>query len=330
MIRFGIVGTNWITERLLGAAGNHKDFSLKAVFSRTEDRAREFAAKYEVELTFTDLNEMAASEEIDAVYIASPNSYHAEQAILFMKHGKHVLCEKPLAANAKEVKAMMEAAKSNHVVLMEAMKSTVMPNYQVIQDHLVKLGSIRTYFANYCQYSSRYDAYKKGTVLNAFNPEYATGALMDLGVYTIYPLVALFGKPNIVKASGYLLDTGADAQGSIVLDYDEMQATVMYSKITDSTLPSEIHGEDATMVIHHISSPEKIEIRYRDGSIEDVSIQQEMEPMYYEVAEFIQLIQSRKTESSLNSWDTSLHVMEIMDEARKQIGVRFPNDNQVN
>src|SRR5207302_636552 len=111
MIRFGIVGTNWITERLLAAAGKHDEFVLKAVFSRTEDRAREFAAKYEVELTFTDLNEMAASEEIDAVYIASPNSYHAEQAILFMEHGKHVLCEKPLAANAKEVKAMMKAAK---------------------------------------------------------------------------------------------------------------------------------------------------------------------------------------------------------------------------
>ncbi|MGE8079463.1 Gfo/Idh/MocA family protein [Peribacillus loiseleuriae] len=330
MIRFGIVGTNWITERLLGAAAKHEDFVLKAIYSRTEDRAREFAAKYGVELTFTDLNEMAASDEIDAVYIASPNSYHAEQAILFMERGKHVLCEKPLAANAKEVKAMIEAAKSNNVVLMEAMKSTVMPNFQVIQDNLDKLGKIRTYFSNYCQYSSRYDAYKKGTVLNAFNPEYATGALMDLGVYTIFPLVALFGKPNTVKASGYVLETGADAQGSILLNYDEMQASVTYSKITDSNLPSEIHGEDATMVIDHISSPEKIEIRYRDGTIEDLSIQQEMDPMYYEVAEFIQLIQSRENESKLNSWETSLHVMEIMDEARKQIGVTFPNDKQVN
>ncbi|WP_028393092.1 Gfo/Idh/MocA family protein [Bacillus cihuensis] len=326
MIRFGIVGTNWITERLLEAAGKHDDFVLKAVFSRTEDRAREFAAKYDADLTFTDLNEMAASEEIDAVYIATPNSYHSEQSILFMKHGKHVLCEKPLAANAKEVKAMIESAKFNNVVLMEAMKSTVMPNFQVIQDNLDKLGKIRTFFANYCQYSSRYDAYKNGTVLNAFNPEFSTGALMDLGVYTIYPLVALFGKPNTIKAQGYLLGTGTDAQGSILLDYDGMQANVMYSKITDTTLPSEIHGEDATMVIQHISSPEKIEIRYRDGSIEDVSIQQEMEPMYYEVAEFIQLIQSRENESTLNAWDTSLHVMEIMDEARKQIGVRFPND----
>ncbi|MBA9025134.1 Gfo/Idh/MocA family protein [Peribacillus huizhouensis] len=326
MIRFGIVGTNWITERLLEAAGKHDDFVLKAVFSRTEDRAREFAAKYDADLTFTDLNEMAASEEIDAVYIATPNSYHSEQSILFMKHGKHVLCEKPLAANAKEVKAMIESAKSNNVVLMEAMKSTVMPNFQVIQDNLDKLGKIRTFFANYCQYSSRYDAYKNGTVLNAFNPEFSTGALMDLGVYTIYPLVALFGKPNTIKAQGYILGTGTDAQGSILLDYDGMQANVMYSKITDTTLPSEIHGEDATMVIQHISSPEKIEIRYRDGSIEDVSIQQEMEPMYYEVAEFIQLIQSRENESTLNAWDTSLHVMEIMDEARKQIGVRFPND----
>lgn len=103
MVRFGIVGTNWITERFLKAALQVEDFQLTAVYSRTEEKAKEFAAKYGVERTFTDLKTMAASGEIDAVYIASPNSLHAEQSILFMKNNVHVLCEKPVASNTKEL-----------------------------------------------------------------------------------------------------------------------------------------------------------------------------------------------------------------------------------
>ena len=100
---------------------------------------------------------MAVSQEIDAVYIATPNSYHAEQAILFLQNGKHVLCEKPLAVNATEVARMIQSAKDHNALLMEAMKSTLLPNFKVIQDNLHKIGPIRRYFASYCQYSSRYE-----------------------------------------------------------------------------------------------------------------------------------------------------------------------------
>jgi len=198
MVRFGVIGTNWITERLLEAANDVEDFKLTAVYSRTISRAEEFASKYGVTKIFTNLKEMAVSQEIDAVYIATPNSYHAEQAILFLQNGKHVLCEKPLAVNATEVARMIQAAKDHNALLMEAMKSTLLPNFKVIQDNLHKIGPIRRYFASYCQYSSRYDKYKEGIVLNAFNPEFANGSLMDLGVYCLYPLITLFGEPKEV------------------------------------------------------------------------------------------------------------------------------------
>ncbi len=95
---------------------------------------------------------------------------------------------------------MIAAAKENHVLLMEALKSTLLPNFQAIREHLHKIGPVRRYFAGYCQYSSRYDAYKQGTVLNAFNPVFSNGSLMDLGVYCIYPMAVLFGKPEQIKA----------------------------------------------------------------------------------------------------------------------------------
>ncbi|RSD24984.1 Gfo/Idh/MocA family protein [Mesobacillus subterraneus] len=326
MVRFGVVGTNWITEAFLKGASQHEDFQLTAVYSRTEERAAEFAAKYGANDVFTSMEEMAASDVIDAVYIASPNSLHAAQAITFMENGKHVLCEKAIASNSDELAEMVKIAKENDVVLMEALKSTLMPNFRAVQENIHKIGTVRRYFASYCQYSSRYDKYKEGTVLNAFNPEYSAGSLMDIGIYCIYPLVVLFGEPKSVQANGYVLDSGVDGEGSVLLKYDEIDAVIMFSKITDSTLPSEIHGEEGNIRIDKISTPEKVEIIYRDGRIEDLSQDQITDNMFYEAEEFIELIKQGKKESVNNSLENSRITIKILDEARRQMGVRFPSD----
>ncbi|MGN7175237.1 oxidoreductase [Paenibacillus sp. FSL R5-0490] len=328
MVRFGIVGTNWITERFLKAALQAEDFQLTAVYSRTEEKAKEFAGKYGVKRTFTDLQTMAASGEIDAVYIASPNSLHSEQAILFMKHKVHVLCEKPIASNTKELQTMIAAARENNVLLMEALKSALMPNFLAVKENLHKIGQARRYFASFCQYSSRYDAYRQGTVLNAFNPELSNGSLMDIGIYCIYPLVALFGKPEAIKAAGYKLDSGVDGEGSMVLKYPGMDAVIMFSKITNSTLPAEIQGEEGNIVIDKISAPEKVTLHYRNGESEDLTQDQLSDSMYYEAVEFIKLIQAGKTESEVNSFANSMTTMEILDEARRQMGVIYPADQK--
>ncbi|MGN7360217.1 Gfo/Idh/MocA family protein [Paenibacillus sp. SAFN-054] len=326
LIRFGTIGTNWITERFLHAAEENDDFKLTAVYSRTEDKGREFAAQFGSPKVYTDLTAMASSDEIDAVYIASPNSFHAEQAILCMNHGKHVLCEKPLATNSAEVRRMIEAAEKNQVVLMEALKSTLMPNFKIMKENLYKIGQVRRYFAGYCQYSSRYDAFKEGTVLNAFNPEYSNGALMDLGIYCIYPMVSLFGKPEAVKAVGVMLSSGVDGEGSLVMRYPDMDAVVMYSKISDSFLPAEIQGENGTMVIDRINQPYDVKIQYRDGSIENLTQQQIHESMYYELEEFIRMIGRGKLSSKINSHETSIAVAEVMEDARRQIGLKYAAD----
>ncbi|SDI69163.1 Gfo/Idh/MocA family protein [Paenibacillus naphthalenovorans] len=328
MIRFAVIGTNWITEELIKAAREIEDFALTAVYSRTEEKAKEFAAKHDIPHLFTDLGKMAQSDVFDAVYIASPNSFHAQQAILCMSHGKHVLCEKPIASNTQEFRNMIAAAKENHVLLMEALKSTLLPNFQAIREHLHKIGPVRRYFAGYCQYSSRYDAYKQGTVLNAFNPVFSNGSLMDLGVYCIYPMAVLFGKPEQIKASGILLGSGVDGEGSILMKYKEMEAVIMHSKISSSYLPSEIQGEYGTMIIDKINQPEKVEIRYRDGKVEELTRPQRSQSMYYEVKEFIDLLKAGRTESATNSHAHSMTTLEIMDEARQQIGLQFPADQE--
>ncbi|QLG40631.1 Gfo/Idh/MocA family oxidoreductase [Paenibacillus sp. E222] len=326
MIRFGVVGTNWITERLLEAAAQVEGFELTAVYSRTEDKANAFADQYQAALRFTSLEEMATSDGLDAVYIATPNTFHAEQAELFLRNGKHVLCEKPLAANGAEVRRMIDTAKEHGVLLMEAMKSTLVPSFKMVQSHLHKIGPVRKYVASYCQYSSRYDKYKEGIVLNAFKPDLANGALMDLGVYCLYPLITLFGEPKQVQSQAVMLESGVDGQGSVILNYDEMEAVVTYSKISNSHVPSEIMGERGSIIIDKIGSPEHAEIRYNDGTVEKLTAEQIHPSMYYEVEEFVNLIQQGKKESAMNTYERSYVTMQVMDQIRQQIGLVFPND----
>ena len=227
-VRFGVVGTNFITDWVIAGARQDTRFELVAVYSRKQETADAFAAKHQIPYTYTSLEEMAKSSLIDAVYIASPNFLHAEQSILCMKYGKHVLCEKPFASNAQEVRKMIAASAEYNVTLMEAMKPTLTPNFRIVRENMGRLGTIRRYFSCYCQYSSRYDKFKEGVVLNAFRPELSNGAMMDIGVYTVYPMVVLFGRPKKIDASGIVLSSGADGQGAVNFEYEGMNATVLY------------------------------------------------------------------------------------------------------
>ncbi|MBU3133358.1 Gfo/Idh/MocA family oxidoreductase [Clostridium gasigenes] len=327
-IRVGVVGTNNITDWFLSGAKDVEGFKLAAVYSRSESKAREYANKYGVKDIFTDLEEMAKSDLIDAVYIATPNSLHSEQSILFLENKKHVLCEKAFGSNLKEVEAMIKSAKENKVLLMEAMKTTMLPNFQVVKENMHRIGKVRKCSASFCQYSSRYDKYKNGEVLNAFKPELSNGALMDIGVYCIEPIINLFGKPKSIKANGLMLESGVDGSGSIILDYEDMDGVVMFSKISNSYLPSEIQGEDGSIIIEKINTFSKVKLILKNGEEIDLSKQQVDDDMYYEAKEFISLIQNKELESKVNTFETSINTIAVMDEARRQIGLVYPADKK--
>ena len=309
-IRFGMVGTGFIADWVLAGARQDARFEAVAICSRSQERADAFAAKHGIPHTFTSLGQMAASPLVDAVYIATPNFLHASQSILCMRHGKHVLCEKPLASNAREARQMVAVARECGVTLMEAMISTLNPNFRVVQEYLPRLGTIRRYFASFCQYSSRYDKFRQGIVLNAFNPELSNGAMMDIGVYTVYPMVALFR-------------------------YEGMNATVLYSKIANSSLPTEIQGEEGNLLLDAIHTIRDVAYLPRPAAASgrgdapvrhSVGLPLEKDTYYYEVAEFIDLIEQGRIESTVNSHENSLVTMEIIDQVRRQLGVSYPAD----
>ena len=328
-VKFGIVGSNFITDRIIAAGRMDERFELAAVYSRTAERAAEYSALHGIPNTFTSLEEMASSPLLDAIYIASPNALHAPQTILCLERGKHVLCEKPLASNAREAREMVAAARLGGRVLMEAMKPTLTPNFQVVKEYLPRIGTPRRWFAAFGKYSSRYDALKRGELPNAFNPRLANGAAMDIGVYAIWPMVALFGAPEKVQATVVMLPTGVDGHGAVNFTYDggEMIATVLYSKMVDMALPWEIEGEEGTIRGNAINSIRQLEFRERGGEWREITCPEHSGNDYsYEISHFIDLVEGGLEESPVNTHAGSIATMEIVDEIRRQAGIIYPAD----
>lgn len=147
MIRFAVIGTNWITRQFVEAAHESGKYKLTAVYSRSLEQAQHFANDFSVEHLFTSLEAMAESDAIDAVYIASPNALHFSQTQLFLSHKIHVICEKPLASNLAEVDAAIACARENQVVLFEAFKTASLPNFHLLRQALPKVGKLRKVFS---------------------------------------------------------------------------------------------------------------------------------------------------------------------------------------
>ena len=320
-VKFATIGTSNITKEFLRAAMNCEEFELAGVCSREKAKAEEFGKPYGAGRFYGSMEELAADGEIEAVYIASPNSLHCAQALQMLRAGKHVLCEKSLASNAAEGKEMLKAARENHVVLLEAMRPLYDPGFLAIRDNLKKLGPVRRASFQFCQYSSRYDDFKKGVLSNIFNPHFSAGALMDIGVYCVEPMVWLFGKQKQVWGSSVILENGIDGAGTILAEYGSMVAELVYSKITASPLFSQIQGENGTLLISKISSPRKVSIVYNDGNQEEIPVEATENNMIYELGHFIKAI--REDEEVKAFQDVSLISLELMDQIRRQAGIVF-------
>ena len=328
MVRFGIIGTGRISDWVLKGAAQDPRIKIVAVCSRTAEAAEAFVARNPMAAgakVYVSVEEMASDPKVDAVYVGTPNQTHCEYTMAALKAGKHVLCEKPLALNAAEGRRMVEAARESGCLLMEAMVSTLNPNFIAAAARLKEIAPIRSYSSSFCQYSSKFEALKRGEVGTAFKPGTA-GALRDVGVYTLYPLVALFGRPNTVQGRLGTFETPegmTDVYGSALLGYEGMDATLTWSKTFDSFQPTEIAGENGNLILDEIHIARKAEIvphaapTSGQGPKPGRTLISEGLPYneyYYEFKEFADLIEQDKKESAHNSLATSLAVLEIMDE----------------
>lgn len=326
MINFAVIGTNFITDKFMDAVSKVENANVIGVYSRTLDRAKEYASKYDIKKTYTDLKVLCSDQQIDAVYIANPTSFHKDTAIALLKHKKHILCEKPLASNYKQVQKMIDVASENNVIILEALRSVHNPAIDIIRDNLQKIGIVRNVRFSFCQYSSRYDNFKNGIIENAFRRELSNGALMDLGCYLIHIAVNLFGEPKKVSAIGYELENSIDAVGCVMMSYGDKICELSYSKISTGLVKNEIQGENGTMIIDKIECPQNIDIIYRNGEKENIYSTIEYNDLVYEIINFTKAIDNKYDVS--NAHKNSILTSKIIDNARNELNIKFPCDSR--
>ena len=323
-MKLGTIGTSWITENFIEAAKLSGKLTLTSIYSRSHEKGLAFAEKHQAPYVYTSLEEMAKKADIDVVYIASPNSLHYEQVKLFMRNGKHVICEKPMFSNRNEFEDAYLTAQNSGVYLFEAVRNIHTPSFKELEKHITKIGKVRSAVLHSIQYSSRYDAFLQGEEPNVFSPAFSGGALADLGVYPLFLAVALFGSPISSSYFPVKLRNGIDGAGTLVLNYKDSVITILCSKISPSLIPSEIHGEEGVMVIPKISTLDHIEYTDRKSKEKQMlHVPQEENDMVYEIEDFIRIIKENDHKEYGRLTDLSRKVIEITEKARKDNQIVF-------
>lgn len=328
-MKTGTIGTSVITTRMIDALKNTGN-EVTAVYSRSADKAREFAASQGVKKAYSDLNAMLADPEIDTIYVASPNSLHYEQARKALLAGKHVIAEKPFTSTRAQAEELFALAEEKGLYLFEAITTTHLPNYLMIKEAVRdgKIGKPRLVTGNYSQYSSRYNAYLEGKVTNIFDPKFDGGALQDINVYNIHFIAGLFGRPRSVTYHPNKGFNGIDTSGLLVMEYPDFTAVAVGAK--DCSAPCEVwlEGDKATIGVH--SSPGQVRtVRYyppkgdmtgkkdADNST-DLSLPTHANHMDYEAADFRRIIEEDDRPAYEQLKAQTLLVAEILEMAKAQ------------
>lgn len=323
-MKFATIGTSWITDSFIKSSGYINDAEIYAVYSRSKEKAEKFASEHNVSVYYDSLPEMLKNKAIEAVYIASPNSSHYEQAKMCLEHGKHVICEKPAVVTVQQLKELYEIADSKGLIFLEAMKSMHSDGLEVIKKEITKIGDIKTASIDFSQLSSKYPAYKRGENPNIFNPELCTGALMDLGVYCVYFVIELFGNPEKVISHSDFLDTKADYAGTLIFIYGDKTVTVTYSKVANGFLPSKILGEKGAVTVKSVSKLVGVNRYDNDGTVTELyPVVDENLVMSKEIDSFIGFVYGKNADYYNYCKQMSLDVCEIMEKIRKENNFEF-------
>ena len=323
----GTIGSGPIVHHILDNVQKVEGVSLKAVYSRTIERAKQLGDEYGCTNLYTSLEKMLGDESVNTIYIASPNLLHYEQAKQALLAGKHVWCEKPFTTTIAQAEELISIAEEKGLYLVETAPTTFLPNYKLLKMYLPKVGRVRLVLGNYSQYSSRYDNLKNGELPNIFNPEMGGGCLMDINFYNVLLCCALFGNPERATYTANLFPkVGCDTSGVAVLKYPDFTAVCAGAKDTWGQNSFQIQGENGFIKIDGGSNG-LTEIAL--GTKEDVraySHQPETDRWYYEVEELTRLFLEDAKDEIDARHAIIRDTVDTMCRLRASAGIRFPGD----
>lgn len=325
-IRWGILGTGSIARTYAGDIHHAPHAKLCAVGSRTEEKAAAFAKEHGIPHAYGSYEELVASPFIDAVYIATPHGRHCADALLALRAGKHVLCEKAFCINAREAREMIGAAKEKGLYLCEAMWPRFHPAADQVRAWLGdgRIGRVTHVTA---EYGFAIDFATHNPRL--YEPSCGGGSLLDLGVYPIaFACFAFGGKaPKNIAAAGLKLANGVDSAVSMALEFETGTASLSCTFLASQEARAVIYGERGSITLSPCYlNPELVTLH--ENGLPPVSVKTPFSGSGREFTiETASLdILAGRTESVQIPLSETLSVMETMDAVRKQIGVVYEND----
>lgn len=322
--RWGILGTGGIATafaRDLSYLNNHV---VAAVGSRNKDSAENWAIEFPGCRAYGSYKELVSDPDIDAIYVATPHTFHAEHSILALSAGKPVLCEKPFSINAQESRAMKAAAEKSGVALMEAMWTRYLPHIQVVRE-ILAAGTIGKIFAVEADHGQRLADFANP---RHWEPELGGGALLDLGIYPISFAHMVLGKPKKISATASFTDKGVDAQTSAIFDYESGAQAILTTTLSAKTPNrASISGELGRIEIDTVFyNPAPVRVVLHDGTSTEYPNTYLGHGLREQAQYFSQMVQRRETNSSLLPIDETIEIMESLDEIRRQIGLIYPSE----
>ena len=316
-IRLGIVGTGRIVARVMADMHNTTEIEVAAIAARTQEKADAAARQFGIPLAFPTFQAMAESDAIDLAYIALPHPFHAEYACMMMNHGKHVLCEKPMAVHDADTRRMIECARQNGVFLMEAMWTRFMPCVRKMMELIGEgvLGEIHHVFGTFSYALSGYDPEDR-----LFNPALAGGALLDVGVYPLMACTLLLGwQPEKVQGLCVKAPEGVDVRTSVQMQYAS-GATAQFFCGMDARSNDvlQVFGTKAYLTMPGLWHPTSFTLCEKNRPEQQFSFPPENEGHHYEFDHAARCIREGRLESPLVTWEESLAVAEICTRIRHE------------
>lgn len=315
-MKLGIVGAGLIVKDFLTMTPLLPEIELKAITGTPHgiDNLEKLQMQYGIDRVYTDIDECLANEEIDTIYVAVPNHLHFAFAKKALEAGKNVICEKPFTLNLAELEELAELAQTKQLILLEAITNQYMMNYQKIKEAVPTLGEIKVVECNYSQYSSRYDAFKAGEILPAFNPKFGGGALMDINIYNIHFVVGLLGAPSSVK---YLanIEKDIDTSGILILNYPNTKVVCIGAKDSTATIRSTIQGTKGSVIVNGTTNVlDNFDLESKAG-IENFDFKQNSHRMCEEFKVFQRIIAEKDLKEAALRLQHSEEVLRVVEQA---------------
>ncbi|MCO4624392.1 NAD-dependent oxidoreductase [Streptococcus infantarius subsp. infantarius] len=316
-MKLAILGTGKIVEEVLPVLKEINGIELSAILStpRSIEKAEKLAELYAISQASSDYDSILANPDVDTVYVALPNHLHYDYAKKALLVGKHVICEKPFTLTLAEFEDLAKIAEQKNRILLEAITNQYLGNFASIKANLAKLGDIKIVECNYSQYSSRYDAFKRGEIAPAFDPAKGGGALRDLNIYNIHLVVGLFGKPERVQ---YLanMERGVDTSGILIMDYGNFKAACIGAKDCSADIKSTIQGNKGSIaVLGPTNSMPELSLSLNGQSLTMINENSLNHRMHDEFVAFQAIIEHEDMTATKLALDHSHLVMEVLDQA---------------